>query len=178
MTALSPRDRALVSLMLDAGLRVSEAVGLPWANVRQGTGEIVVVRGKGQRDRVVPCTWPMLRDLQAGRHHGTPWVCWSLTRPAHHITRSRAAQICTALGQQVGLPGLHPHQLRHTYATGLLRAGLDLLDIQALLGHSDLATTAIYLHVERSALGQRLRSALLPEAQLDILPLLAGGDTR
>lgn len=130
----------------------------PWLTVR---------RGKGGRDRVVPValhTWRRLLDL---RQEG-PWLLPSSRDPARHIMPRRARVVVGRLGSAVGMH-LHPHMLRHTYAVSLLRAGVPLVDIQLALGHTDLATTAIYLRVEPTEAGQRIRAALAPSAQLELI---------
>ena len=167
MTTLAPRDETLVLLMLDCGLRVAEAVSLPWSCLDPSGPWLTVLRGKGGRDRVVPVALHTWRRLQALRQPG-PWLCPSSLDPARHIMPRRARVVVGRLGSLVGIH-LHPHMLRHTYAVTLLRAGVPLVDISMALGHSDLATTAIYLRVEPAEAGARIRAALAPATQLELV---------
>ena len=144
---LALRNRALVELVYSAGLRSAEAVGLDVADV-DFEQELVRVRGKGGKERVVPlgeeAAWWLARYLE-------------LARP-RLAARAEAAFFLSVRGRRLDTSTLrrispHPHRLRHAFATHLLEGGADLRTIQELLGHSSLSTTQIYSHVD----GKRLR---------------------
>ncbi len=148
------RDRALVELLYGAGLRVSEATGL-------GPGAVdlderaVRVAGKGGRERVVPVGREAVAALERYLARGRP-VLDRRHRPelflnarGGPLTRSGAFLILRRLAAAAGLdPGrVHPHLLRHSFATHLLEGGADLRSVQEMLGHADLGTTELYTHV-------------------------------
>jgi integrase/recombinase XerC len=144
---LALRNRALVELVYSAGLRSAEAVGLDLADV-DFEQEAVRVRGKGDKERVVPlgeeAAYRLRRYLEEGRSQ--------LTRSAENAVflSARGRRLDTSTVRRL-LP--HPHRLRHAFATHLLEGGADLRVIQELLGHSSLSTTQVYSHVD----GRRLR---------------------
>ncbi|HEY3922031.1 MAG TPA: tyrosine recombinase [Gaiellaceae bacterium] len=148
------RDRALVELLYGAGLRVSEAVGLERAGIDLDE-RLVRVVGKGSKERVVPIGRPaadaLLRYLSRGRpfldRRHRPELF--LNAKGGALTRAGAFLILRKLAEVAGLePGrVHPHLLRHSFATHLLEGGADLRSVQELLGHADLGTTELYTHV-------------------------------
>jgi site-specific recombinase XerD len=144
---LALRNQALVELVYSAGLRSAEAVGLDLGDV-DFEQELVRIRGKGGKERVVPlgeeAAWCLARYLE----HARP----------HLATGAEAALFLSIRGRRLDTSTLrrispHPHRLRHAFATHLLEGGADLRTIQELLGHSSLSTTQIYSHVD----GKRLR---------------------
>ena len=148
------RDRALVELLYGAGLRVSEAVGLEKASVSIEE-RIVRVLGKGGKERLVPLGRPaaeaVRRYLALGRPHLDRRYRPELFLNARGgpLTRAGAFLILRRLADRAGLdPGrVHPHLLRHSFATHLLEGGADLRSVQEMLGHADLGTTERYTHV-------------------------------
>jgi integrase/recombinase XerD len=153
-TPRSLRDRALVELLYGAGLRVSEAVGLDKAGVDLDQ-RLVRCTGKGSKERVVPVGREAVEALRRYLSRGRPYLD-KRHRPelflnAHGgaLTRSGAFLILRRLADTAGLePGrVHPHLLRHSFATHLLEGGADLRSVQEMLGHADLATTELYTHV-------------------------------
>jgi len=153
-TPRSLRDRALVELLYGAGLRVSEAVGLE----RNGVDlEQRVVRciGKGSKERVVPVGREAVVALRRYLSRGRPYLDARhrpelfLNARGGGLTRAGAFLILRRLAETAGLePGrVHPHLLRHSFATHLLEGGADLRSVQEMLGHADLATTELYTHV-------------------------------
>ncbi len=148
------RDQALVELLYGAGLRVSEAVGLDKAGVDL---EQRVVRciGKGSKERVVPVGREAVEALRRSLSRGRPYLDKRhrpelfLNARGGPLTRSGAFLILRGLAEKAGLePGrVHPHLLRHSFATHLLEGGADLRSVQEMLGHADLATTELYTHV-------------------------------
>jgi integrase/recombinase XerD len=161
-TALD-RTRAvcLMQLLYATGLRVSELVALPAAAVR-GDPRMILVRGKGGRERMVPlsaparsalATWLATRDAaeDAAASEGrprSPYLFPTRTR-AGHLSRERFYLMVKDLARVAGLnpAAVSPHVLRHAFATHLLAHGADLRVIQTLLGHASIATTEIYTHV-------------------------------
>ena len=148
------RDRALVELLYGAGLRVSEAVGLDKASVSI-EDRVVRVLGKGDKERLVPLGRPaaesVRRYLALGRPHLDRRYRPELFLNARGgpLTRAGAFLILRRLAERAGLePGrVHPHLLRHSFATHLLEGGADLRSVQEMLGHADLGTTERYTHV-------------------------------
>ncbi len=148
------RDRALVELMYGAGLRVSETVGLTRTAVDL-EGRIVRVLGKGDKERIVPLGRPaaeaVRRYLALGRPHldrrHRPDLFLNARGGA--LTRAGAFLILRRLAEKAGLEPerVHPHLLRHSFATHLLEGGADLRSVQEMLGHADLSTTERYTHV-------------------------------
>jgi integrase/recombinase XerD len=147
---MDDRAYAVVSLMAYAGLRVSEVAKLRWQDIEAGA--IWVRLGKGRKDRVVPAhprvseALERLRKRDILRSH---YVFPSPRDPSKPIT-TRALQYCIErLCRQAGIPRrkAHPHTLRHTMATRLLRATHDIRLVQKALGHASIATTQIYTHL-------------------------------
>jgi site-specific recombinase XerD len=145
--ALALRNRALVELVYSCGLRSAEAVGLDLADV-DFEQELVHVRGKGGKERVVPLG-----------EEAALWVARYLRDARPELATGAAnALFLSARGRRLDTSTLrrvipHPHRLRHAFATHLLEGGADLRTIQELLGHSSLSTTQVYSHVD----GKRLR---------------------
>ena len=148
------RDRALVELMYGAGLRVSEAVGLDRAAVDL-EGRLVRCLGKGSKERVVPIGREAADALRRYLARGRPYLDRRhrpelfLNAQGGALTRAGAFLILRKLAASAGLePGrVHPHLLRHSFATHLLEGGADLRSVQEMLGHADLSTTERYTHV-------------------------------
>ena len=148
------RDRALVELMYGAGLRVSEAVGLEKSGVDL-ENRIVRAFGKGNKERLVPLGRPaaeaVRRYLALGRPHLDRRYRPELFLNARGgpLTRAGAFLILRRLAEKAGLEPerVHPHLLRHSFATHLLEGGADLRSVQEMLGHADLGTTERYTHV-------------------------------
>jgi integrase/recombinase XerD len=156
-TGSSPRtlrDRALVELLYGAGLRVSEAVGLEKNGVDLDE-RIVRTLGKGGKERLVPLGRPaaeaVRRYLALGRPHLDRRYRPELFLNARGgpLTRAGAFLILRRLAEKAGLEPerVHPHLLRHSFATHLLEGGADLRSVQEMLGHADLGTTERYTHV-------------------------------
>jgi len=145
--ALALRNRALLELVYSAGLRSQEAVGLDLADV-DFEQEQVRVRGKGDKERVVPLGEEAAHQVALYLRDARP----TLARGAEN------ALFLSARGRRLDTSTLrrlfaHPHRLRHAFATHMLEGGADLRTIQELLGHSSLSTTQVYSHVD----GRRLR---------------------
>jgi integrase/recombinase XerC len=152
------RDRAMLELLYGSGLRVSELVGLDWADVDLDA-RMVRVLGKGNKERVVPFGKPALEALDAWRvvyanHHpeGTRprgEVAVFLGKKGKRIVDRTVRKVVDRKTAHGGVAaGVHPHTLRHTFATHLLEGGADLRIIQELLGHASLSTTQRYTHLD------------------------------
>jgi integrase/recombinase XerD len=148
------RDGALVELLYGAGLRVSEAVGLERAAIDLEE-RLVRCVGKGGKERVVPIGRRGAEALRRYLARGRPFLDRRhrpelfLNSRGGPLTRAGAFLILRTLAERAGLePGrVHPHLLRHSFATHLLEGGADLRSVQEMLGHADLATTELYTHV-------------------------------
>jgi integrase/recombinase XerD len=148
------RDRALVELLYGAGLRVSEAVGLDKTGVDLDQ-RLVRTVGKGDKERVVPVGREAVEALRRYLARGRPHLDRRhrpelfLNAQGGALTRAGAFLILRKLAAKAGLEPerVHPHLLRHTFATHLLEGGADLRSVQEMLGHADLATTELYTHV-------------------------------
>jgi integrase/recombinase XerD len=148
------RDHALVELLYGGGLRVSEALGLERASIDLDDALVRVV-GKGGKERIVPLGRPAVeavrRYLALGRPHlerrHRPDLF--LNARGGSLTRAGAFLILRRLAEKAGLDPqrIHPHLLRHSFATHLLEGGADLRSVQEMLGHADLGTTELYTHV-------------------------------
>ena len=148
------RDRALVELLYGAGLRVSEAVGLERGAVDLDA-RLVRATGKGDKERIVPIGREAVDALRRYLGRGRPFLDRrhrpELFLNAHGgaLTRAGAFFILRRLAEKASLDPtrVHPHLLRHSFATHLLEGGADLRSVQEMLGHADLATTELYTHV-------------------------------
>jgi site-specific recombinase XerD len=151
------RDRALLTLALQAGVRVSELIGLSCADIVLGTGAHVRCEGKGRKHRSVPLTTPTQAVLTAwlAERGGRPQDPLFPTRTGRRHSRdaierrlathtASAAKQCPSLNDK----RLHPHVLRHSCAMSLLQAGVDTTVIALWLGHADVRSTQPYLHAD------------------------------
>ena len=151
------RDRAMLELLYASGLRVSELVSLKTeaANLQDGW---VRVLGKGNKERMVPVHARALAAVRGylaerEKRFKNPSPELFLGRTGKKLSRIQFWRRLKALGARAGIKQkLHPHLLRHTFATHLLQGGADLRSVQEMLGHADLATTQIYTHLDASAL--------------------------
>lgn len=171
------RDVCLMQVLYATGLRVSELVALPIAAVR-GDPRMILVRGKGGRERMVPLSPPSRtalaawlawrdatdEDLAAGRPRPRSPFLFPARGRRGHLSRERFFLLVKDLARHAGLDAaaISPHTLRHAFATHLLAHGADLRVIQTLLGHASIATTEIYTHV----LETRLRALVLEKHPL------------
>jgi len=152
-----PKQRAFLMTVYGAGLRLNEACHLKMEHLDTARNQIRVVQGKGKKDRYTLLSPVLLEELR---------LYWKLFRPAHWLfpaTRDPQLPMCDYNGQRMfnravewaGLPdkgGIHC--LRHSFATHLLEAGVEITAVQRLLGHSSLSTTVGYLHVRQERLAQ------------------------
>lgn len=155
------RDRAILEMLYGSGLRVSELVSMRPEQVDWDEG-FVRVTGKGGKTRYVPLGGEAAKALRHYREAARPLLVREgkplpkalfLSKLGGPLTRERIRQIIKARAQEAGIgENVFPHIMRHSFATHLLENGADLRVIQDMLGHSDLATTQIYTHVEQKRL--------------------------
>ncbi|MGA0092978.1 MAG: site-specific tyrosine recombinase, partial [Chthoniobacterales bacterium] len=163
-TPLEMRDRAIVELLYSSGLRVSELCGARLENLDLEAGFIRVL-GKGDKQRLVPVGGRARTAVQRYLDGGRPALVGKktggevfLSVRGRKLTNQRIWQLLVALGRRAGLEKeIHPHMLRHSFATHLLGGGADLRIIQEMLGHADISTTQIYTHVDTRQLRQTHR---------------------
>jgi integrase/recombinase XerC len=149
------RDRALLELLYASGLRVSELVNMNVEQVNLATNEIRVW-GKGAKERVVLIGAPAAQALSAYIKKGRRALLGEKKNNALFVSRyggrlpARTVQKILTKYARIIAKKVHPHTLRHTFATHLLDGGADLKVVQELLGHADLSSTQIYTHVTQS----------------------------
>jgi integrase/recombinase XerD len=152
---------ALLELFYATGLRVTELAGLPLSALSPDRS-VLVVRGKGRKERMVPiggaaraalAAWLGIRTYFVTDPSRQRWLFPSRSRSGY-LTRQRVGQLLKALATEAGLDAarLSPHVLRHAFASHLVANGADLRAVQAMLGHADIATTQIYTHVQAGRL--------------------------
>jgi len=167
--------RAILATMYGAGLRVSEVTSLKVSDLDRERRVIWVRGGKGHKDRQVMLAEPLREVLAAYWRWKRPtdWL-FPGERPGAHLSRETVFRNCRAAAQAAGIAKpVHPHSLRHAFATHLLDEGVNLLVIQALLGHAHLKTTARYLHLSDTA----IRSTKSPLEMLGSLDLVRAAST-
>lgn len=159
---LGTRDRAILELLYSSGLRVSELISLRPEHI-DWEENFLRITGKGNKTRYVPlggmaakalkCYMKQARALLLGEKRGPNSQVVFLSNRGGMLTRERIRQIIKERALQAGLSDkVYPHIMRHSFATHLLENGADLRVIQDMLGHSNLATTQIYTHVEQKRL--------------------------
>ncbi|HEX9306287.1 MAG TPA: site-specific tyrosine recombinase XerD [Anaeromyxobacter sp.] len=168
--AAGRRDRAMLELLYATGLRVSELVSLELNDLNLET-RVLVARGKGSKERLVPVGAPAADAVRAylfsardallrGRRSKDLFV----TPRGGRMTRQGFAKIVARHARAAGIRRpISPHKLRHSFATHLLEGGADLRAVQAMLGHADVSTTQIYTHVDRTHV-RRLYDRFHPRA--------------
>lgn len=154
------RDRAMLELMYASGLRASEVGAVGMMDLHETLG-VVRVTGKGRKQRLVPVGKPAAAAIKAYLSDCRPLLAKADSRDRGRLLLSRSGrplervavwQIVKRHASVAGLKGIHPHMLRHSFATHLLAGGADLRVVQELLGHADIATTQVYTHVDSSRL--------------------------
>lgn len=166
------RNICLMEMLYATGLRVTELASMPVSATR-GDPRMILVRGKGGRERMAPLSpparsslaeWLVARDADLKTKEQSSVFLFPSRGKKGHMTREAFFLFIKALAAYSGLnpKGISPHTLRHAFATHLLANGADLLSIQTLLGHADVSTTEIYTHV----LEERLKELVLKKHPL------------
>ena len=161
---LGLRDRAILELLYSSGLRVSELCDVRLESLDE-EGGVLRVTGKGSKTRLVPVGVPALEALRRYIASQRPDLVSPrsgaeifLSVRGRKLTPQRVWQLVKQYAARAGLDAnIYPHLMRHSFATHLLAGGADLRIIQELLGHSDIATTQIYTHIEKSGLKKVLQ---------------------
>lgn len=161
------RNRAILEVLYGCGLRVSECTGLDLGDCIIEEGYLRVV-GKGGKERISPISGAALEALGAYLERARPALAKPYAKPTAavflnarggRLTRQSVHAIVADAGRLVGVDNLHPHTLRHSFATHMLEGGADLRVIQEILGHSDISTTQVYTHVSRTHIREEYLSA-------------------
>jgi integrase/recombinase XerC len=151
---IAARDRALVELMYSSGLRLAETVGLDIHDINWDEGLVHVRAGKGNKDRVLPVgsyaltairAWLKERNVLASADERALFISNRGTRISHRAVQARLTQL--SLNQGMDKP-VHPHMLRHSFASHMLESSSDLRLVQEMLGHANISTTQIYTHLD------------------------------
>lgn len=158
------RNCALVALALDTGLRKSELVNVRMIDLSLSERAVIVrADSKSRRQRVVYFgaeTLRLLRSylkLREDSFSRSPWLF--VSREGKRLSQTQVYDLIVRSGRLAGIPRLHPHALRHSFASFAIASEVPLPYVQAALGHSDVRTTQRYLHVHNEALAARLREA-------------------
>lgn len=166
-TPIGKRDATMLEVLYGCGLRVSELVNLDRSHMLVDEGFLRVF-GKGSKERMVPISGiafdrmiEYLNDVRPELEN--PRIAANaalfLNARGGRLTRQSVHRIVTRAGMSIGVKNLHPHTLRHSFATHLLEGGADLRSIQDMLGHADIATTQIYTHVQMTHLKEEYLAA-------------------
>ena len=164
------RNHAMLAMFLDTGLRLSELINLTAADVDLHSQSILVRNGKGSKDRQVYIGRTLARALRRWaevRPYGHEADAYFSTRDGRRLDKRNIARIIERISSRarMGEQRIHPHLLRHTFATHFIKNGGDPFSLQRLLGHSDIKTTMIYVNLA----GNDLRNAHAKASPLDRL---------
>lgn len=166
-TASGIRNSAIMEVLYCCGLRVSELCGMNIDDIVLNEG-LLLVHGKGGKDRISPISGTAALRLKDYLENARPYFegksnritdAVFLNNHGGRLSRQSVHTIVKESGKAVKIKNLHPHTLRHSYATHMLEGGADLRVIQDLLGHSDISTTQIYTHVSNSHIKEEYLSA-------------------
>ncbi|MDR1580248.1 MAG: tyrosine-type recombinase/integrase [Synergistaceae bacterium] len=156
--ALDGRDRTMIEMAYDCGLRASELVSIKLSDINE-SGGVLYVKGKGRKERVLPYVGALKETVRKYISEIRPKLCASpdssggflfVSRNGRRMNRQDLWNVMRKRGSRAGISRnrLHPHVLRHSFATHLQRRGMDLRTLQELLGHSSIATTEKYAHLD------------------------------
>ena len=159
------RNRAILETMYSCGLRVSELTGLKLSNLYLDVGFVKVV-GKGSKERLIPIGGAAVKQIILYKYHvrtqlpkikpGNEDILF-LNRRGGALSRVMVFMILKDLAEKSGInKNIHPHTLRHSFATHLVEGGADLRAVQEMMGHKSITTTEIYTHLDRTYLRQTL----------------------
>ncbi|MEJ5349425.1 MAG: site-specific tyrosine recombinase XerD [Desulfosoma sp.] len=158
-TPLGLRDKAILELLYATGMRVAELTALTFHQLNLKAG-FLVIRGKGDKERLVPMGQWAVEALETYLERGRPHLVAGrdtgrvfLNHRGKPLSRQGIWKMIRSYARRVGISvDVSPHVLRHSFATHLLQNGADLRSLQMLLGHADISTTQIYTHVARERL--------------------------
>lgn len=162
-SAEGQRNRAIMETLYGCGLRVSELTSLEISKVFLDE-EYLVVKGKGSKERLVPMSPVAVAEIRSYLEDrekldikpGSENILF-LNRRGRYLTRTMILIIVKRLAEMAGIrKNISPHTLRHSFATHLLEGGANLRAIQQMLGHEDISTTEIYLHIDRTKLRDQI----------------------
>lgn len=154
--AIGVRDRAMIEMAYDCGLRASELCSVELSNIDE-TGGVMYVRGKGRKERIVPYVGALRGVIRRYLEEARPVLAGQpdpgylfLSARGRRMSRQELWNVIQRRGRDAGIAKArrHPHVLRHSFATHLQRRGMDLRTLQELLGHSSIATTEKYAHLD------------------------------
>ncbi len=156
---LALRNRCILELLYSSGLRVSECASLRNGSIQFEEG-LIRVLGKGSKERIVPVGSVALGVLRLYLEKARPLLLKTASSPwlflsyrGEPLERERIWQVVKEAARMAGISkNIHPHTLRHSFASHLLENGADLRVIQEMLGHADISTTQIYTHIDRNRL--------------------------
>lgn len=158
------RNRAMLETMYSCGLRVSETINLTISNIYLDVGFVRVI-GKGNKERLVPLGSKAAEQIKLYKEHTRSHVnikqgnedILFINRRGTALSRVMVFMILKDLTAKAGIKkNIHPHTLRHSFATHLVEAGADLRAVQEMMGHKSITTTEIYTHLDRSYLRQTM----------------------
>lgn len=160
------RMRIIMKLMSSSGLRISEVINLPENAINYDMRQILIF-GKGSKERLVPVTKEIVQDVFEYMNYRrqylgkktSKWLFPSHLSASGHITRSGFFRGLKKIAMIAGLDEskIHPHTLRHSFATRLVNESVDLRSIQKMLGHENIVTTEIYTHITTEKLAQEVK---------------------
>lgn len=156
------RDRAIILVLLDTGIRASELVGLEVRDFDQSHGRLTIRHGKGDKSRNVwlgDTARAGLWKYLASRSDARPTAPLFCTRRGRALDRTNLGHMLQRAGQRAGVAGVHPHRFRHTFAINYLRNGGDVLHLQAVLGHETMDTVRNYVRLAQIDLASAQQNA-------------------
>lgn len=157
----SRKNKTMVKLFLNSGLRLSEMLDLKWRDINLLTGQLKVVEGKGGKDRILWVNDNMLEDLRMWREDQSNNAAQTeyvfSTSHGGRLDKDNVRTMLYKYSQKALNRKISPHLLRHTFATDLLRETKNIRLVQKALGHEDLSTTMIYTHIVDDELEQSLK---------------------
>lgn len=160
----SHRNKTMIQLMLDTGLRLAEACALRWKDANLTSGKLMVREGKGAKDRTLWIAEGWLERLGEWKERQIEWLGGKpdhifTTRSGDPVSHRYVQKMVKNYSRKAGIDkNVHPHTLRHTFATDLYRETGKIRIVQKALGHEDLSTTMIYTHIVDDELEDALKS--------------------
>lgn len=158
----SYKNKIIVTLFLNTGLRLSELIDLKWSNINLSTGQLKVVQGKGNKDRILWIPDDVLEQIKEYREkqfnkQGSCVYVFE-TSSNNKLDQKNVRDMIYKYSEKALNKKVSPHTLRHSYATDLLRATNNIRLVQKALGHSDISTTMIYTHIVDEDLEKALKN--------------------